>query len=141
MNALSENNRAATVLNKTSLFQIGQILALDVLVFSKYCLNFFPIYHWVYFLKINNCDRLPLIWTHQGNAGNLMFDEDNNAVSIGLLNQFIMSIFTLINIYVDGQIVGLPDSASRQDYQRRVESLLQSLKTPGKCSFFLRYSC
>lgn len=51
-------------LNSDHLRKIGAILALDVLV--------------------NNVDRLPLIWDHQGNPGNLMFDEHFNPVSIGI---------------------------------------------------------
>jgi len=81
---------SARVLTAPTLQQIGAILALDVL--------------------INNCDRLPLIWTHQGNAGNLMFDDDNNAVSI------------------DGQIVGLSD-ADAIEYRSRIARLLSNLKS------------
>ena len=60
----ASRERLTTALQGDCLRQIGKVMALDVLV--------------------NNCDRFPLIRSHQGNAGNLMLNASDEAVSIGL---------------------------------------------------------
>lgn len=84
--AAGADRMAVALADAAHLRQLGAILALDVLV--------------------NNVDRLPLIWDHQGNAGNLMLNERNEPVSI------------------DGQIVGLRADSGRAEYMERVRHLL-----------------
>jgi hypothetical protein len=79
---------AAALADGEHVRQLGAILALDVLV--------------------NNVDRLPLIWDHQGNAGNVMLNERNQPISI------------------DGQIVGLSAASGRAEYMARVAGLLRA---------------
>jgi hypothetical protein len=92
------HDRLVAALQGDNLRRIGAIMAFDVLV--------------------NNVDRLPLIWDHQGNAGNLMIDDDNEPVAI------------------DGQLVGLRADLGRGEYMDRVRALLtaHAARAPGKAS-------
>jgi hypothetical protein len=86
--AAGKERMAAALADSEHVRQLGAILALDVLV--------------------NNVDRLPLIWDHQGNAGNVMLNERNQPISI------------------DGQIVGLSAASGRAEYMARVVGLLRA---------------
>lgn len=92
------HERLVAALQGDNLRRIGAIMAFDVLV--------------------NNVDRLPLIWDHQGNAGNLMLDDANEPVAI------------------DGQLVGLRADMGRGEYMDRVRALLaaHAARAPGQPS-------
>jgi hypothetical protein len=92
------HERLVAALQGDNLRRIGAIMAFDVLV--------------------NNVDRLPLIWDHQGNAGNLMLDDDNAPVAI------------------DGQLVGLRADSGRGEYMERVRALLaaHAARAPGQAA-------